>query len=340
MTCVGTTQQHHRCGNRISKRDRKRAAEILDQMSQLPLQGDLPVSRLRDLADHVLCKRYHRQPAYSQIAITLRSWRGQIESAQQHALSRANRLAQAQQPHTTSTTLSRNPNSNGLASHVIHQYRNPGTSRDVRTFAPRLTASIQHVQQRQQRSALPNQSGPASDDTAGPSRSQRQPGTQESGRPTTHQPTRRHPEHTATSTVLSRLQSDTSPPASSTVHVNHHAGTSQANTSSHTRIPTTTRSQPSRTGVPRPRRRSITDPCSICLDDIFTAGDAVWCRAQCGQNVHQACFSHEISRCLALYDARYPDGDPVLGANQREIERLTSVRCVLCRAPWKWEWER
>lgn len=48
-------------------------------------------------------------------------------------------------------------------------------------------------------------------------------------------------------------------------------------------------------------RREIEGDCSICCEDLTTAGDTVWCRARCGQNFHADCIglwlaSQEIDR--------------------------------------------
>lgn len=68
-------------------------------------------------------------------------------------------------------------------------------------------------------------------------------------------------------------------------------------------------------------RRPITDSCGICIDAIQTLDDAVWCRGQCGQNLHVHCWDEWIrqqssNRSTASMDVH------VLPA------------CVYCRAPW------
>ena len=228
MTCVGTTQQYQRCGNFISKRDRKRAIAILDQMSQVPFQSSVHDSRLKDLAGLMLCKRDHCQPGYSQVEITITSWKDRIERAQRQALSRANRSTEAQQPRTTSTTLTTNWISNDLALSATHPAPESGTPTDVRPFAPTLTASIRHAQQTQQRGTLTEHSSTARNGTAGPSSSQGRPQAQHAIRLETHEPATQLPEQRDARAVSPSSQLITSPVELSTVHVKHRAATSPA----------------------------------------------------------------------------------------------------------------
>ncbi|KAE9365429.1 hypothetical protein N431DRAFT_430930 [Stipitochalara longipes BDJ] len=67
-------------------------------------------------------------------------------------------------------------------------------------------------------------------------------------------------------------------------------------------------------------RRPITEPCGICCETIHTLDDAVWCRAECGQNIHRECWDLWSVAWLSQKDA---DADE---------EELPS--CVYCRAPW------
>ena len=290
MTCVGTTQQYQRCGNFISKRDRKRAIAILHQMSQVPLQSSTHDNRLKDLAGLVLCKRDHCQPVYSQVEITITSWKDQIERAQRQAMSGADRSTEAQQPCTTSTTLTTNWISSDLALPATHPAPESGTSTDVRPFAPTLTASTRHAQQTQQRGVLTEHPSPASDGTAGPSSSQGQPQAQDARRPEAQQPAKKHPEHRDARAVSPSSRLLTNPVELSTVYVNHRAATSPADASyfaekiglwhilnrawnycmdafagkfEHLRVvaqtETTLRSQPSQATALHPRKGSITD---------------------------------------------------------------------------------
>ncbi|PGH03852.1 hypothetical protein GX51_03840 [Blastomyces parvus] len=83
-------------------------------------------------------------------------------------------------------------------------------------------------------------------------------------------------------------------------------------------------------------RKPIEADCGICMDPFLEADadtngpdsrrsnnsssqqpELVWCRAQCGGNLHKACFSRWESQCLT-------DGRP-----------RCAVTCPLCRASWK-----
>lgn len=67
-------------------------------------------------------------------------------------------------------------------------------------------------------------------------------------------------------------------------------------------------------------RRPITEVCGICRDAIHTPDDAVWCYAQCGQNIHRECW--DLWTAEWLLQRRDSDAEEEL------------PNCVFCRAPW------
>lgn len=68
-------------------------------------------------------------------------------------------------------------------------------------------------------------------------------------------------------------------------------------------------------------RRPITGECGICFDEIQSLDDAVWCRRQCGQNVHRGCWNRWSNEQRSRAMDTGMDLDLLL-------------RCVFCRAQW------
>ncbi|RFU28469.1 hypothetical protein B7463_g7858, partial [Scytalidium lignicola] len=83
---------------------------------------------------------------------------------------------------------------------------------------------------------------------------------------------------------------------------------------------------PPRPSAP-PVRRPL-DTCPCCRDQIESEDDAVWCRAQCGGNIHRVCFQEWRNSCLDEVE-RWVS----------EEERLRYITCVFCRRRWLNEWE-
>lgn len=63
------------------------------------------------------------------------------------------------------------------------------------------------------------------------------------------------------------------------------------------------------------RRKSIEGDCPICFAPFGGPDDTVYCRAQCGQNMHKECFE-------------------MWAATKRKSPR-DKVTCPLCRTPWQ-----
>lgn len=64
--------------------------------------------------------------------------------------------------------------------------------------------------------------------------------------------------------------------------------------------------------------------CGCCRELIRREADAVWCRGQCGMNIHTTCFVQWRSYCLERANAE--------GANPEE--RAEYVTCIYCRTRW------
>jgi len=58
-------------------------------------------------------------------------------------------------------------------------------------------------------------------------------------------------------------------------------------------------------------RKPIEGDCPVCVMEFEEGEDIVWCRAACGNNIHQQCFE------------------------QWAKSKAGQVKCVYCRTPWK-----
>jgi len=99
---------------------------------------------------------------------------------------------------------------------------------------------------------------------------------------------------------------------------------------------------PPATPCPQPHRvtrKPITEDCGICYERICCPDEAVWCRAQCGQNIHRECFAEWRQGCLRRAEESRMDDDESEEEEDREQAGLKAVKCVFCRTPWKWEWQ-
>ena len=66
-------------------------------------------------------------------------------------------------------------------------------------------------------------------------------------------------------------------------------------------------------------RKPPNDPCPVCYEPL-TLDTSVYCRRQCGSNIHRSCFKEWLRHCTP----------GVLDIN-------VLVTCVYCRAIWMWE---
>jgi len=91
------------------------------------------------------------------------------------------------------------------------------------------------------------------------------------------------------------------------------------------------------------------------MEALHVHDDTVWCRAQCGRSVHRACFNswrrETVSRVVDRrmdVDRNHDDDEEDedndiqrLGgpAGRALSEAMGEVRCVFCRAKWRWDWQ-
>lgn len=69
-------------------------------------------------------------------------------------------------------------------------------------------------------------------------------------------------------------------------------------------------------------RKPLEGDCPICFEEMEAQGEAiVWCKAACGQNIHQQCF--EMWAATKRQQAGTGDGDKV------------DVTCPYCRSVWE-----
>lgn len=61
------------------------------------------------------------------------------------------------------------------------------------------------------------------------------------------------------------------------------------------------------------KRKPVEDDCPICCMEFEAGEDIVWCRAACGNNIHQGCFA------------------------QWERTKGGNVTCPFCRSAWEYE---
>jgi hypothetical protein len=318
--CVGTTQKGRRCGQScyfFSPSDLNEASKLLDKMAASQ-PADVR-AELRLLADYTLCPRHHRN---SRNAVTVtRTWWTTITSFYPDGV--------APVPTSSATQDS--------------DSEEEATGRDTRTTGSALLGEALPTPP-QSPSPAPLALSPASSATVATEITQVVVSAPAAEPPTdTMHPSASSSATTALATPpVSPLppQSPTLLPATDQEEVEATTPPTTASTAealSSQTTPLTPRSvcPPTATTwlqlTPEPRspikatpcphssrRKPLADECPICNEEIHCPDDAVWCRAQCGQNMHRGCFAPWRRECL---------------------DREATVTCVYCRAPWKYEWE-
>lgn len=329
FTCVGVTQRGARCRQwMFSAADKREASEILDDMAALNPQHGVPISLLQELASVTLCGRWHRKESHSQVSRMASIWQRMIRShcaepipipvSTERIRTRPTvspirtptELPAATVPPPTAVrtreTVTR-PQQIGRTGATTVTRGRPAVSRsrEAETLAP------SHIPTETEIDAIMNWL------LSSEVRSERRESTRSINDPP--QADRTESASSTASNTPEMIQSPSRPSRSST---------SERNASRATTYPLS------------PRRKPLTDPCFVCMEHIALPDDAVWCRAQCGQNVHRACFNEWRTHCLATYDrqhSRATTGNQ--NANNGELARLRSVKCMFCRTPWRWEWE-
>jgi hypothetical protein len=326
FTCVGTTQKGVRCRNfYISGSDLSRASNLLDRMATSdPWDAR---AHLSNLAELTLCPRWHRKPGYSQVESMKRKWWSIIIFAYPEPLltrpisvtsstsERLSRNTRSVSGSTSSTSASRSLPTPPASPSPAPRLRSV-TSASVVMRRPTLTANHTSTEPLRSRTDSTARQRASSSVSASPSvRSTATP----AALLTPPQSPRQAPAQTRNEN--SSTSSDATVPAAVTTPPPTHRRTSrsQGTELSNVRLPLT----PERPIRPTPcthssRRKTITDECPVCNDDMHCLDDAVWCRSQCGTNIHRNCFALWRQACL---------------------DREAIVTCVFCRAPWKYEWE-
>ncbi len=331
FTCIGTTKRGARCRQfMFSSADLSEASEILDTISCQPPNSHSVFKVLSDLAYLLLCPRWHRKPGYSQVNEMVQKWQVMI----------GNHCASITQTRTTTTSRPLSRRSRPSSDHartMSASLSSPQTLTEdsLAPLAPRRpTASSRRTglptpSTLRGNSPVPSISTEASISTSNPFPDLPSPPAtpirqnHRSGSPS--------PEAHTNSSRLRRLSRVTSaePPAPST-------------TAPSVPVPSPC---PSPSPKHSTRRKPITENCGICYEPICCPEDAVWCRAQCGQNVHRTCFGDWRKHCLRQAVKRRVVGDDDSDDNSDDDEglrlekMLKAVTCTFCRATWRFEWE-
>jgi hypothetical protein len=264
FTCVGKAKSGLRCkSSHISREDISKATLILNRIATTHPRAVL-ILDLRELATLTLCPGWHRKPSWSQIEVTARNWMDIIR------------------PLQTTTTVSQSSTSieaGGAGVDSGHQ----GTTQP---FSAGDSASSQTHR-------APSNSRPRPVLRLEPTGLRTPP---QSPSPLRSSPIQTQPEESPSipTTTLPPLPPSRSSSVSSTLSILSPAVEARTLSEIHDHHPdlppSPAPSSPGRTRSSRPVRKPITDPCPICFEPFCCPDDAVWCRAQCGQNVHRTCF--------------------------------------------------
>lgn len=324
FTCVGTTKKGLRCKqSMISGADRSEASQILNTITLFHPTSRTVRENLEDLAYLTLCPRWHRKPGYCQVAGMVQKWQSMIEA---HCRSTA-----ATRPTTTPRRRLEVSTRSGTSTP-------PSPSQGVRT----RRASAQSPETVVEEPVTPSTPRRSNILPPQPTISSTSPASAQRSQPSAPATPRR----TTTSDSSSGLPT---PPATPARQNNASAADLSPRDTSSPRSPrrnganattpllpsTPVASAPAQTPCPRPhsvRRKPITD-CCICCEEIHCSEDAVWCRAQCGQNVHRECFRDWRTHSVNKARQRWMD------CGEGEENWHEAVNCVFCRTKWKWEWE-
>jgi hypothetical protein len=326
FTCVGTTKKGSRCRqSMISGADLSKASQILNTMTLYHPASRTVRDKLADLAYLTLCPRWHRKPGYSQVTDMVQKWQRTIENHCESTTAMIPITTSQRRPEVPTRTVPR------IATSSSEQVR----QRRAVSPSPESAAEERVAPSALRRSAIvPRRPTVSSTPPASPERSPSSPPAATPRTPTTSSPPElptppRTPsrQNNASATSVSPPSPETSRPASQ-----RGANATPPLTPSTPTPPTTVHTPCSRPH--RVTRKPITEDCGICYEPICCLDDAVWCRAQCGQNIHRECFRDWRTHCLAQAEERSMDRD-----DGEEENGLEAVRCVFCRASWRWEWQ-
>lgn len=87
-------------------------------------------------------------------------------------------------------------------------------------------------------------------------------------------------------------------------------------------------------------RKPLPDDCPICYEPMEGSEATVYCRRQCGTNVHRECMEEWRKWCFETFDVQDSIRDIWESAASRAERRLKSVTCAFCRQVWQPEPER
>jgi len=345
-TCWGTTKKGKRCGNPVNKGDRMRAARMLDTLACHPPTSTTVEDGLQEIAELCLCKRWHRG---TQVEDIVTDWTDLIaESFPRRG--RTEDLSYSSADSRTESTSSRYARSLAPSPESM-------TRISTRSAPSRTSEEAGESVQSRPNATLSQHSRHSS---TGTSRSEDVPRSVESPHVShthhAHEVMRRpiteacgvcyEAIQTLEDAVWCRAECGQnihrecwdlwsaewhSQKSDSDVDEEEQPGcvfcrapwVEAETTSSPEPAPMSSRTSSSTLTLAPPEvtRRHITDDCGICLDAIQNLDDAVWCRGQCGHNVHSHCWDrwsreHSSNRSAAGMNL---DNPPT---------------CVLCRAPW------
>ena len=360
-TCSGTTKKGLRCKqSMIPNADRAKSTNIMLVMSHEEPHSIRP--ELYDqLAYLTLCPRWHRKPGYSQVYDVAQRFRRSVEMHfSLRARATPDHLAGTTLPHITSN-IQQIPN---RRVELIEDLPLP-PRRQQRLLPPSPAESCRS-------STVPASHSPPSPNTS--SRSDRPsqvqghprhtllqvpqieqdtpPSSASSSRrssiasvPTVPYPTpptpaqRRDRVQTPPATPPPPSPSSTSPSTPTSPPSNPRSLIRERPLPPTPAQPPTASHRVSSSPCPTPRK-STYEACCICYEPL-TLDTSVYCRRQCGTNVHRDCFKTWRLQCLSQWDARHRParnaGD--VEFESREKRRDAAVTCVYCRSQWMWEWE-
>ena len=318
FSCVATTKKGSRCKLRPSAADRAAASGILDNMSFYDPRTARVSGYLSDLASLIQCGRWHKKPGYSQVRDLVRDWQAIVEDA----FAPINRIRTIAATSNSSST--RSPSSILAENSSISALRNNSTA-SVQPRIGRLTPTTS--QSRSPTLSISTAFNIPSSNSAPDLPSPPATPTQASRN------TRTSPAPFSTTSESSQASLD---------HGQHTSDVAQ--TESSAQAPLTPPPSPCPDSKHATKRKPITESCGICYDPICCLEDTVWCRGQCGQNIHRACFGIWRKHCLKLAVERRMNVDDVESDDEAdEAEELDSlskaVTCPFCRCRWKAEFE-
>jgi hypothetical protein len=295
FTCVGKTQKGLRCKNSfISRNDIIEATSILNRIATIHPRA-VSIQDLIELAELTLCPRWHRKPSHSQVGVTSRNWMRSLQmitTVSELSTSRGAREAGVDSRRQGRTQLF---SAGDSASSQMRRAPSNPRPRLVLQIEPTSVITPPQSPSPLRSSSVRAQSGePPSASTP----TVTLPSPPRSPSPSRPLPPSQSPSPSPTPSIPS-LATDAAHPLQSRTPSETH---NQHLNPPPSPVPSSSSSSSRRTCSSHPVRKPITDPCPICMDAFCCPDDAVWCRAQCGQNIHRSCFG-EWYRHVELTEA-------------------------------------